>query len=376
MRSRAPRIGYRRQNRLLLGYCPCGFIVLTLEPVRLASTSLPLSTSWLLAACMEAKGKQDLWIRQKPEVLAALREQAMIQSAESSNRIEGVTVSANRLRPLVLGKARPRDRSEQELAGYRRALDWIFSRKGAVTMTPDVIRKLHAQAQGGASGDAGEWKKRDNEIIEILPSGDRRVRSVPTAAKETPRAVEALCRNYGRACEEERIPSLLIVATFVFDLLCIHPFRDGNGRVSRLVTTLLLQSHGFQVPRYVSLERLVEEGKEDYYRVLGECSRGWHEGRNEILPWWNYLLGIVRSAYQEFEAQVNSASARPAKGDLVKRTVLDQVGEFTLGDLSAQMPSASPQLIKKVLNELKREGQVRLVGRGRGARWAVHLPPS
>jgi len=318
---------------------------------------------------MEAKGKQDLWTRQKPEVLAVLRERAMIQSVESSNRIEGVTVPASRLRPVVLGKARPRDRSEEELAGYRRALDWIFSRKGSVTMTAGVIRKLHAIAQAGSTGDAGEWKKRNNEITEILPGGDRRVRFVPAAAKDTPGLIDELCQSYRDACDDQRVPPLLLAATFVFDFLCIHPFRDGNGRVSRLITTLLLQSHGFQVARYISLERLVEESKEDYYRVLGECSRDWHKGRNEILPWWNYVLGIVRSAYQELETEVTSAPARPAKGDMVRRAVFEQAGDFTLADLSAQLPSASPQLIKKVLGELKRKGRVRLAGRGRGATW-------
>jgi Fic family protein len=331
--------------------------------------SLPLGTSWLLAACMEAKGKQDLWIRQKPEVLAVLRERAMIQSVESSNRIEGVTVQANRLRPVVLGKARPRDRSEEELAGYRRALDWIFSRKGSVTMTAGIVRKLHALAQAGSIGDAGEWKKRNNEIIEILPGGGRRVRFVPAAAKDTSGLIDELCRSYREACEDQRVPPLLVAATFVFDFLCIHPFRDGNGRVSRLITTLLLQSHGFEIARYISLERLIEESKEDYYRVLGECSRDWHEGGNEVLPWWNYVLGIVRSAYKELETQVTSAAIRPAKSDMVRRAVLEQAGDFTLAALSAQLPSASPQLIKKVLSELKREGRVHLAGRGRGATW-------
>jgi Fic family protein len=318
---------------------------------------------------MEAKGKQDLWIMQKAMVLAVLRERAMIQSVESSNRIEGVTVPASRFRPVVLGKARPRDRSEEELAGYRRALDWIFSRKGSVMMTVGVIRKLHALAQGGSTGDAGEWKKRNNEIIEVLPGGERRIRFVPATANDTPRLIDELCRSYLEACEVRRVPPLLLAATFVFDFLCIHPFRDGNGRVSRLITTLLLQSQGFQVARYISLERLVEESKEDYYRVLGECSRDWHEGRNEVLPWWNYVLAIVRSAYKEFETQVMSAPARPAKSDMVRRIVLEQAGDFTLADLAAQLPNASPQLIKKVLGELKREGHVRLAGRGRGATW-------
>lgn len=345
--------------------------MLSLDPNKLAAASIPVSTGWLLGSCMEARGKQDLWVKQKPEVLEVLREQAIIQSVESSNRIEGVTVPADRLRPIVLGKVRPRDRSEEQLAGYRRALDWIFSRKRPVLITPAIVKRLHAFAQGGFSGDAGEWKKRNNEIIEILPGGERRVRFVPTSAKETPQAVEILCRNYRQACEDEHVPSLLIVATFVFDFLCIHPFRDGNGRVSRLLTTLLLQAHGFHVSRYISLERLVEETKDEYYNVLAECSQGWHEDKNEIVPWWNYFLSVLRRAYQEFERQVESVEARPAKSELVRQAVLSQVEQFTLADLAAQLPAASPQLIKKVLSELKKRGKIRLIGRGRGARWEV-----
>ena len=343
--------------------------MLTLRPDKLAATSLPVSTGWLLGDCMEAKGKQDLWIRQKPEILAVLREQAIIQSAESSNRIEGVTIPADRLRLVVLGKSRPRDRSEEEVAGYRKALDWIFSRKRPVSIEPAVILHLHAIAQGGTSGDADRWKTRDNEIVEILPGGERRVRFKATPAKETPAAVETLCANYREAVEAGRIPPLLVVATFVFDFLCIHPFRDGNGRVSRLLTTLLLGQHGFAVSRYISMERLVEESKDDYYRVLAECSRGWHKGTNKIAPWWNYLLGVLRRAYLEFARQVESVASRPAKGDLVRQTVLAQVGPFTLADLTRQMPAVSSQLIMKVLAEMKKTNRVRLVGRGRGAYW-------
>jgi len=345
--------------------------LLSLDPKKLTEMSIPVGTGWLLGSCMEALGKQDLWMRQKPEVLEVMREQAIIQSVESSNRIEGVTIPVERLRPVVLGKARPRDRSEEELAGYRQALDWIFSLKRQVSVMPAVIQRLHALAQGGFSGDAGEWKKRDNEIIEILPDGERKIRFVPTSAKDTAKTVEALCRNYRETCDDGRVPPLLTIPTFVFDLLCIHPFRDGNGRVSRLATTLLLQAHGFQVARYVSLERLIEQGKEDYYGVLAECSRGWHEGKNEIVPWWNYFLSVLRRAYKEFERQVESAEARPAKSDLVRQTVLAQVEQFTLGDLATQLPAASTQLIKKVLAELKKQGKICLVGRGRGARWEV-----
>src|ERR1035437_8993448 len=317
--------------------------MLTLDPSRLAKLTIPMGTGWLLGACMEARGKQDLWIRQKPQVLEVLREQAIIQSAESSNRIEGVTVAANRLRPLVIGRARPRDRSEEEVAGYRTALDWIFSRKNRVAITPDVIRRLRALSQGGSSGDAGEWKKRDNEIVEILPGGERSLRFVPVSAKKTPAAMEMLCRRYRAVGDEERVPPLLMVATFVLDLLCIHPFRDGNGRVSRLATSLLLQSQGFQVARYISLERHIEESKEEYYRVLNLCSQSWHEGRNEIVPWWDYFLSTLRGAYKEFEHQVESVEARPAKSDMVRQTVLGQVEPFTLGDMAAQLPAASSQ---------------------------------
>jgi len=345
--------------------------VLSLNPTALAEMSIPVGTGWLLGACMEARGRQDLWIRQKPEVLAVLREQAIIQSAESSNRIEGVTIAPDRLRPVVLGNATPRDRSEEELAGYRQALDWIFSRQRRVPVTPAVIQRLHALAQGGFSGDAGAWKQRDNEVIEILPSGERKVRFVPTPAKDTPKTVAALCLNYRDIADEQRVPALLVVATFVLDLLCIHPFRDGNGRVSRLAATLLLQSHGFQVARYISLERLVEESKDQYYRALAECSQGWHEGRNAVVPWWNYFLDVLRRAYDELDLQMGSVEARPAKGDLVRQTILTQVEQFTLGDLAAQVPVASPQLIKKVLAEMKQQGKVRLLGRGRGARWEV-----
>ena len=344
--------------------------MLTLTPERLLDLSLPIGTSWLLADCTEARGKQDLWMRQKPEAIEALRELAIIQSVESSNRIEGVTVASDRLRPLVLGRAKPRDRSEEELAGYRRALEWIFTRKRKVVVTPAVIQHLHKLAQQGA-GDAGKLKTRDNEIIEILPMGGRRVRFKPTSAKATPDVLAELCSSYEQVCGDQSLPPLLTIATFVFDLLCVHPFRDGNGRVSRLVTVLLLQQHGFQVGRFISLERLTEQRKEDYYAALHRCSEGWRRGKNEIVPWWNLFLGVLRSAYQAFEEQVTSSRPRAGKGDLVQQIVLAQPDSFTLADIAAQVPAASQQLIKKVLATLKKDGQVQVIGRGRGAFWRM-----
>jgi Fic family protein len=302
-------------------------------------------------------------------VLEALRQQAMIQSVESSNRIEGVTVDPQRLAPLALGKTRPRDRPEEEIAGYRRALDWLYSRKSAVPIDQRTILHLHALSHAGA-GDAGKFKARDNEIIEILPEGGGRVRFKPTPAKQTPSQIDSLCAAYERLTAAGRVPALTISSTFVFDFLCIHPFRDGNGRVSRLLTTLLLMQQGFRVARYVSLERLIEQSREDYYHVLGECSQGWHEGRNVILPWWNYFLGIVRRGYVEFSQQVEGYAGQPAKSEMARRVILDQVGEFTLADIQGQLPNVSPQLIKKVLADLKVAGEVTLRGRGRGALWS------
>ena len=344
--------------------------MLTLREETFDRVTLPVSVGWLLADCMEFRGKQELWSRQRPEVLESLRQQAVIQSVESSNRIEGVTVAPDRLLPLAVGKARPRDRSEEELAGYRRALEWIYTRKSAIDVDARTIRHLHALAQAGA-GDAGVFKSRDNEIMEVLPGGGRRVRFKPVPARQTPQAVEDLAAAYRRMHDRGTAPPLLIAATTVFDFLCIHPFRDGNGRVSRLLSTMLLTQAGLTVGRYVSLERLVEETKDDYYRVLAECSSGWHEGRNPILPWWIYFLSVLRRAYVEFANQVQNAAGQPAKTALVRRAILARVGPFTLADLQGDLPAVSAPLIKKVLNELKSSGGVSLKGRGRGAKWNV-----
>ncbi len=195
--------------------------------------------------------------------------------------------------------------------------------------------------------------------------------SVPVSARETPATVEMLCRRYRTATDEEQIPPLLIVATFIFELLCIHPFRDGNGRVSRLATSSLLQVARLSGNSVYQPRAANRRSKEHYYRILKQCSQSWHEGKNEIIPWRNYFLSTLRRAYKEFEHQVESVGARPAKSDLVRRTALGQVGPFTLADIAVQLPSVSPQLIKKVLAEMKNAGQVRLDGRGRGARWEI-----
>ena len=331
---------------------------------------IPAATAWLLADCMQLRGRQDLWQNRKPETLNTLRERAMVQSVESSNRIEGVVVESARLKPLVLGKARPRDRSEEELAGYRRALAWLFAKGNASPIRGRTIKHLHALAQDGA-GDAGEYKSKDNEIVEFLPQGGRRVRFVPPPAKHTSKAIDELCRSYVELQSRRIAPDLLLVSNFVFDFLCIHPFRDGNGRVARLLTTLLLEQTGFVVARYISLERIIEERRDEYYVSLEVCSRDWHVGKNPIAPWWNYLLGVVRAAYTELESEVEHSSERSSKSDLVRRLVSSQPSWFALADLRSALPTVSAQLIKKVLADLKAMHQVQSEGRGRSARWLL-----
>jgi len=342
---------------------------------RIESFELPVATAWLLSECMQARGKQELWMQQRPEVLQVLREQAIVQSVESSNRIEGVSIAADRLRPVVLGKARPRDRSEEELVGYRKALDWIFSRKRRVEFSPEVVLKLHALAQGGMTGDAGRWKSKNNEIIEILPNNQRRVRFMPTSASETPDAMKSLCSAYQYARENGQIPVLLTIATCIFDLLCIHPFRDGNGRISRLATTFLLIQEEFSVCRFISLERIVEERKKEYYKVLAQCSKGWHNGKNDITVWWNFFLSVLRNAYGVLAQKVEGKTSSAPKRDMVRRVINDQVGSFSLSEIATQIPGVSLSMIKKTLMTMKKEGTVKSTGRGRGALWEVVLKP-
>ncbi len=221
------------------------------------------------------------------------------------------------------------------------------------------------------SGDAGCWKTKDNQIIEILPNNERRVRFVPTSAKNTPKAMQVLCEAYRRVRRNEQIPALIAVATSVFDLLCIHPFRDGNGRVSRLVTTFLLIQEGFTVCRYISLERIVEQRKEEYYQVLEQCSKGWHQGRNDIIAWWNFFLSMLRSAYDELAQKVEGAALTAPKGDMVRRVINAQVGPFTLSEIAAQVPEVSLGLVKRILATMKKEGALAVAGRGRGAVWEM-----
>ena len=289
----------------------------------------------------------------------------------AQTRIEGVTVRHDRLHALVLGRDRPRDRSEQEVQGYRLALDEIHAGTASFGVTPDTLQHLHAQCQS-ASGDAGQFKRVDNDIVELRPGQAPLVRFRCVAAVETPAAVAELCERYRYALDQDKIPPLIAIAALVLDFLCIHPFRDGNGRVSRLLTLLALKQHGYQVGRYVSLERLVEESREAYYESLYRSSQRWHDGKHELTPWFNFLFAVIRRGYVALEERVQQVKApRGGKSALVLAAIRAQPSEFRLSDLERACPGVGRDWIRRLLADLRKSGDVTCRGRGPGARWRV-----
>ncbi len=349
--------------------------MMSFRGVRLQNTSLPLSVVWLLETLAESKGRQSLCQMQAPQMLDSLREAALIESAESSNRIEGVTVERSRLKPLVLENTRPRDRSEEEISGYRMALNWIHNDYRIIPVAPETCLQLHALAQGGTSGDAGRWKSIGNDIVEVLPDGRRNIRFRPLAPDVVPQAMEELCGAYRHSIDQVHVTPLLATACFILDFLCIHPFRDGNGRVSRLLTLLMTYHHGYEVGRYISLERIVEQTKEDYYEALKTSSQGWHEGRHDIMPWFSYLLSVWRRACREFEERAQrQRPQRGAKTDLVEYALDAMIGPFGIADLERLCPNVSRDTIRLVMNRRRAQGRLEMLERGRDAKWQRKEP--
>jgi Fic family protein len=251
---------------------------------------IPATTAWYLDSLGEFRGKQELYTRQSPQKLRVLREHAIIESAVSSNRIEGVSVEPSRIESVLIA-AHPlfRDRDEEEIRGYRDALNWIHEAPSKIPLDEISLKRMHAMARGQI-WDAGQYKEKDGDIIERYQDGQERVRFKPTSARDTPGAMQKLIDLWNQCRQERWVPAPVALAAFNLDLLCIHPFRDGNGRVSRL--SLLLQAYhsGMEVGRYISLERLIEQNKDRYYQTLEQCSVGWHEGKHDPWPFINYIL--------------------------------------------------------------------------------------
>ncbi|OGX37538.1 MAG: cell filamentation protein Fic [Omnitrophica WOR_2 bacterium RIFCSPHIGHO2_02_FULL_52_10] len=341
----------------------------TFQQFEKAIENIPTTTSWYLSDLGAARGKQELFTKQSPQKLKVLREHALIESAVSSNRIEGVTVDQKRVGTVVFGKRRLKDRGEEEVRCYRTALDWIHREDTKIPVSEKTILKLHAMSRGEI-WDAGRYKEKNVDIIEKLPGGRERVRFKTVEASKTPAFMKKLIESWQDTLKEKNVHPLIALAAFNLDFLCVHPFRDGNGRVSRLILLLQCYSLGYEAGRYISLERLIEQNKERYYETLGQSSLGWHEGKHDPWPYINYLLYILKTAYQEFESRVGQMkSPRGAKTELIEAAVSGFEKAFTLTDLEKACPGVSRDMIRLVLRDLQKLKKVECIGRGPGALW-------
>src|SRR3989338_8334611 len=330
-----------------------------MNTLRLFIAAPPIhpAAAWYLADLGEFRGKQELYTRQSPQRLKVLREHALIESAVSSNRIEGVALDASRVRDvLVAPKPLFRDRDEEEVRGYRDALDWIHRESAGIALSEENIRRLHAMARGQI-WDAGQYKEKDGDIIERYADGRERVRFRPVPAARTGEAMGALVADWQRCLDEAWVHPLIALAAFNLDFLCIHPFRDGNGRVSRLLWLLQCHRLGYEVGRYISLERLGEENKARYYETLELSSQGWHEGKHDPWPYINFVLYILKMAYKEFAERVGEIAApRGSKRELVLAALVRVPGEFTIAELEQACPGVSRDMIRTVLREQQTAG--------------------
>ena len=334
------------------------------------ASTIPTATGWSLAELGEAMGKQELFTRQSPQRLRVLREHALIESAISSNRIEGVEVDQARVTTLMFGQPVLRDRDEEEVRGYRDALNEIHNRGAMLAVSEQTIRDLHRRTRGGI-WEAGQHKQKAEPIIERYPDGRQRVRFMPVeAGAPTEAAMAELIERWSSSIRDRIVHPLVALGAFALDFLCIHPFRDGNGRTSRLMTLLLAYHAGLEVGRYISLERLIEQNKQQYYETLQFCSQGWHEGKHDPWRFINFMLLILKDAYREFEARVGqTAEPRGAKAELVRAAVAGFSGPFRVVDLERACPGVSRDLIRLILRKLRSEGSLRSMGRGLAARW-------
>jgi len=334
-----------------------------------APPQIPLATVWLLNDLAEYRGKQDLFTRQAPQKLEKLREHALIESAVASNRIEGVEIDQKRIGTVIFGKSHLQDRNEEEVRGYQSALSWIHLKHDAIPFTPETVLRLHAMTRPD-TWDAGAFKKDDGEIIEKHTDGRVTVRFRPVSAKDTPAALHKLCESSERILLEKQVPPLILWAAQNLDFLCIHPFRDGNGRVSRLLLLPSLYRLGFGGGRYISLERIIEQSKDRYYDTLKTSSQGWHDGKHDPWPYINYLLFTLKALYQELESRYeNTALPLGEKTETVRQAVAQFKEPFHITELHKQCPEVSLDMIRKVLKEMRQANEIECLGRGKHARW-------
>ncbi len=345
----------------------------TLNLFSAGNQLIPGGASWYLADLGEFRGKQELYTHQAPQRLKTLREHALIESAVSSNRMEGITVDPKRVREL-LAAPRPlfRDRDEEEVRGYREALSLIHENSAILAASEETVLRLHRLTRGEI-WDAGCYKEKDGDIIERYSDGSQRVRFRTVTAADTPEQMARLVADWHNCLDDRWVHPLIAMAAFNLDFLCIHPFRDGNGRVSRLLLLLQCYQLGFEVGRYISLERLIEQNKERYYETLEQSSQGWHERKHDPWPYINFILSILKTAYREFVERVGSIQApRGSKTEMVLAALERLPSEFTVAQLEQAAPGVSREMVRRILGGQKGQS-VECIGRGPGAKWVKRV---
>jgi len=341
----------------------------SLEKTYLNNLKFPAGIISNLTIIGEYKGKEELYNRQSRETLEKLLENAIIQSAESSNRIEGITAPPKRVKGIVKGNVAPRNRPEQEIAGYRDVLTLIHQSYKDIPLSENVILQFHSMLYRYTTVKSGYWKKTENAIVDIETNGTKTVRFKTVRVKDTPFYMKKLISLYNTYSEKESFDPLILTPLFVFDFLCIHPFSDGNGRIGRLLTLLLLYKGGYKVGKYISLERIIEESKDSYYDTLALSSKGWHKGKHNIIPWLNYFYGTLIAAYKEFETRVGIFKGKGSKTEQVKAAIHRFVKPFSISDIEKECPNVSRDMIRKVLRDLRDKDIISSTSMGRGALW-------
>lgn len=320
----------------------------------------------LIAAIYKYVGKQDLYLKQKPQELDKLVEIAKIQSTEASNAIEGIVTTNTRIRQLVAEKTAPRNRDEQEIAGYRDVLNVIHESFDAIPITRNYILQLHKMLYSHMNNPlAGQTKNVQNYISATYPDGHSEILFTPLAPYETAEALDRICEEYNRVIGNYEVEPLIVIPVFIHDFLCIHPFNDGNGRMSRLLTTLLLYRSGFHVGKYISLEAIIARNKDLYYSALNRSQDGWHEGREDALPFMKYLLGIILAAYRDFEERFEIVEEKLPAIDMVRKAMQTKIGRFTKQDIRDLCPSLSLSSVEGALRRMVRSGELKREGSGK-----------
>lgn len=320
----------------------------------------------LIAAIYKEAGKQELYLKQKPDELEKLVEIAKIQSTEASNAIEGIVTTSTRIKQLVEDKTTPKNRNEQEIAGYRDVLNIIHENFDAIPITQNYILQLHKIMYSHMNNPlAGHTKNTQNYISATYPDGHSKILFTPLAPFETPEALDKICAEYNRVIGNFEVEPLIAIPVFIHDFLCIHPFNDGNGRMSRLLTTLLLYQCGFYVGKYISLEAKIAKNKDLYYNALRKSQHGWHEGKEDFVPFIKYILGTLLAAYKDFEDRFSIVETKLPAIDMVRKATANKIGRFTKQDIRELCPSLSVSSIEGALRKLVASGELRREGKGR-----------